>query len=127
MLVIRNEQRKVLRAHARERFDAWLLERVRARWPDRPVCADADALARLLDETVALAQRAGMVSATQIADYVDLVMLLGPGWRADPRVPWTDDVLRNDRLDGRAKLRVLMQIVRASALERVGPEWGHRV
>jgi len=127
MLVIRNEQREVFRTRARERFDAWLTEHVRQRWPDRPICADAGALARFLAETVALAQRAGMVSGTQIADYVDLVMLLGPGWRADPRLPWADDVLGSDGLDGRAKLRVLMQIVRANALERVGPEWGHRV
>ena len=123
-LVIRREQMAVFEGIARTRFDRFLLAHVRgSRYPS-PVALDDVALVAMLRRVVADAHAAGLRTAADVTDYVDLAMLLGPDWLSDARIPWAGSLFQRDDLDGECKLRVARQIVRAGQLDASGLPWG---
>jgi hypothetical protein len=125
VLRIRPEQQKVFDDLARARFDRWLLSYVHERWPDRVVrIGDAGALDRILKEAVDAAEAKEFWESDDLVAYVDLAMLLGPGFAKDPRLPWMDGLLARDDLDPEQRVLIAHRMIQAMALDRVGPEWG---
>lgn len=125
MLTIRPEQMASFNAEARQRFEGWLLEHVHTWWPDRVARIGDDSKLRLvLREAVARATGFGIESSANLARYVNLVMLLGPGFPDDSRIPWAGGILRAEALAENHKLRVLNQLLEAEGLDEPEPTWG---
>lgn len=125
LLRIRRDQTRVFGDLARQRFDRWLVGHVHRHWPDRIArIGDDSALGAVLREAVARANAFGIARSANIARYVNLVMLLGPGFPDDARVSWAGDLLRSVELDEEHKLRSIRQLLRAASLNEASPAWG---
>jgi hypothetical protein len=125
MLTIRDHQLRVFEAEARARFDSWLLNHAHTYFPDRVArIGDDTALSARLFNAVARAEEAGLKATQNLVAYVNLVLLLGPTFASDARVPWAHQILSNPRLDEWQKVNRLKREIEQTGLSDVDASWG---
>lgn len=93
MLTIRAAQMEVLGRHMAARFEAEMAAHLRACFPEA-VAADSDEQLRaLVRDGARRAAAHGIVAERDICGYVDLMIVLAPGFDSDPRFPWAQRIL----------------------------------
>jgi len=61
-------------------------------------------LERLVRRGMEDAQRYGVVDEADVKLYLECMVILGPGFDEDPKIPWARDILKDENRDGNAKM-----------------------
>jgi hypothetical protein len=95
MLRIRREQRLALDAAARREFEDRVIALLAARWTSKHAALGEQGARGLVQRASAKAEGFGFETEQQIVRFVNLTMLLGEGFDADPRHAWMLPLLRD--------------------------------
>lgn len=80
---------------AEERLAAWLLAHVRRCFPAEAGGRDDGELRAAIARALEEARSWGFETDLHLCQFVDLSVVLGGGFDADPRFPWAGEVLRD--------------------------------
>jgi hypothetical protein len=92
MLIIRHEQMRVLSFAL---FERWMAPHLHQHFPEECARIGDGLLRDLIARGIAKARVYGFTSEPDICRYIDLMVVLGPDFDADPRFPWAADILNS--------------------------------
>ena len=113
MLTIRREQVRALGRELLERYAEPLVVEVAARHG-----MTRDAARTLVERGIAQALHHGIEPGPDVARYIELLLLLGDGFDADPSRPWAAYILGHHELLPSVKLDLLEAKARAAGAGR---------
>ena len=95
MLTIRKEQIKALAQLEVEKFEDWMLVHLRKFFPAQCRAAGETKLLAIIRSGIERAAGYGIKTRRDVCKYIDLMVVLGPDFDEDPRLPWVAKILLN--------------------------------
>lgn len=107
MLTIRTEQMSIFSKRRQHAFERQLVELVRVHWPDVDDTHDVENILQMVRRAKLRAQSHGLTTAADVARYLNLSLLLGDSFDADPGLPWVRHFLDDVTMRPEARLQRL--------------------
>ena len=77
-------------------------------FPERLARTTAEQVTRFIEQQISRAEQYGIVTEIDVARYIDLAIVLGPGFDTGDRHPWVKEILDRHELSAEQKLRALL-------------------
>lgn len=108
-MILRPKQWQILTAVSLRNFKIRLIQHIRECFP-REYAALGDPCTRVLvDLGVKLAQNHGFEGKRDICGFIDLMLIFGPDFDKDSKLPWVQTILEDSTLTSEAKMNKLLQ------------------
>jgi hypothetical protein len=108
-MLIRKEQLTILTTSSTQKFKNDLVDHIRRCFPrDYSVLGESRTRA-FVDAGVDRARRYGFVSKKEICGLIDLMLIFGPRFDDDSRIPWARAILNNRSTTEAAKMQTLVE------------------
>ncbi len=95
MLTIRDEQ---MRALSLEMFERWLQSHLRQYFPRQSARLTDDELHQTVRSGIGKGRRYGFVLEAELCRFTDIMLVMGPDFDSDPRLPWAAAILNDSEL-----------------------------
>lgn len=104
MLVIRKEQMAALSGCARLDFERRMVAHIERCWRERSRLLGVQAVLESVRQAVERCTRYGITLEYDVARFIDLMYALDLDFDTSPRWPWAAPIVRDQHLDGHAKV-----------------------
>ena len=112
MLVIRNEQIKVLEQIARKSFEDRMMEYLSRQLPDVCRIMDEATVRESIQKGIEHAGRYGIISEYDVARYIELRHRFSQDFETVFDAPWAKEILENPDMDSHPKMNELWERAR---------------
>ena len=109
MLMIREEQIKVLSRYMVDQFENDVVKHLQRKFPQKTEGMPEGELRLLIQAGIENAQRYGIAVEADVVRYVECMMTYGVEFDTDPAAPWAGEILNDAELLGREKTKRLIQ------------------
>lgn len=103
MLKIRAEQMEVFRQYMLRGFEDLMVEHLNRYLPEKSAAVGEEGLRGLIRDGIEKARARGFTIEYDVSRYIALMLLLGPEFEEDERLPWAAEILADERLGGGRK------------------------
>ena len=107
MLIIRNEQMRVLSAWMQQEFERRAVLYLRTKYPKKMQDKHDDYLHDIVREGIAKAGQYGIDGEDDVLRYLDYMIDLGTDFDIDTRYPWAQSILNDSRYPATSKMNRL--------------------
>jgi hypothetical protein len=109
MLVIREEQIKVLSQYMVNQFEDEVVKHLQRKFPQATERMPEGDLRLLIQAGIKNAQRYGITIETDVVGFIECMMAYGVGFDTDAATAWAGEILNDAELLGREKTKRLIQ------------------
>jgi hypothetical protein len=109
MLVIREEQMKVLSRYMVDQFQNDAGKYLRRKFPEKTAGMPEGELRGLIQTGIENAQKYGIAVEADVVRYLECMMTYGIAFDSDAATPWAGKILNDPGLLGRAKAKRLLE------------------
>jgi hypothetical protein len=115
-LIIRKVQMDVVRDELRSRLVKTVTVHARECFPEECAAMGEEQLLHRMEDAAAAAARWGLGSPQDVCRFVNLSMILGPGFDSDPKLKWIYEMLSDAGVPSRSQR---LSLVYAEAVRRL--------
>ena len=115
MLLIRDDQMRVLARHAQERFAVRAVAHLKRVLPEECAAMGEPAVRNSVDMAIRKAESYGIEEELDVLRYLNLMYALGFDFDTDPETAWAAEVLQDKDLDPGSKVELLWDRVESEA------------
>lgn len=112
MLVIRQTQIEEFARIDRNVFEEWMLQHVEKFFPERFRERGANAIRQTIRLGISRAASYGIRSKRDVCRFIDVMVVLGPGFDTDERFSWAQNILTG-RANPTARVSALIEATRS--------------
>lgn len=106
--MIRGTQMDIFAALALNSFRTRLIRHVRVNFPQEYEAIGPRLVHLFLELGIKSARRYGLESERDICGYIDLMLIFGPDFDNDQKIPWAGRLLKDNKLPREAKMPTLL-------------------
>lgn len=106
MLTIRQEQLVAFSTEESNKFEKRLLHHLKKFFPAQYQAAGDVKMRELVKEGIHRAASYGITAERDSCKYVDLMIVLGPDFDKDPKLPWAEKILTSHALEDKPASKV---------------------
>lgn len=112
MLTIRPEQLEIFAELEERKFEKWMLTHLLTFFPDKCGTTGNVELQGTIRHGIKRAAAYGVTSKAGVCKYIDLMVVFGSNFDADPRFPWAGQIL-GAATDSATKMRSALRAAQA--------------
>jgi hypothetical protein len=107
MLIIRDEQMDVLRAHMRRQYEQHIVKHLREKFPDRTKDLPDKRIRDTMQNGMKKAEGYGLEYEDDIRRFIEYSVMYGTKSDNQEETRWIGDILQRNDLDGTAKMDMI--------------------
>jgi len=107
MLIIRDEQMDVLRAHMRRQYEQRIVKHLREKFPDRTKDLPDKRIRDAVQNSMKKAESYGLEYEDDIRRFIEYLVIYGTKFDTQEETRWIGDILQRNDLDGTAKMDMI--------------------
>lgn len=112
MLIITDEQMKILSAYMERSFQKRMIEHLRKSYEEKTKGMTDKELNKVVEEGIAKAKGYSVTEEEDIQRYLEYMMKFGKAFDTHPSTSWAGDILRPKHIDGARKMRRIANRIR---------------
>jgi hypothetical protein len=104
MLIIRNDQMRMLQAYMTKPFENLMFQHVKEFFPEEFASLGEDTVRETIRYGIDCARTYEITIEYDVSRYINLMFTFGRDYDIDPALPWVEEILINTELSGLSKM-----------------------